>query len=411
MTPGTSLLFDPASVEPLSRDRPLFMGFVRDAETAHILRAALAPAFPAGLILHTMPFAGSLERLGQIETPRTILIDISGEDQPLSAILQLEAVVDPGTRVLVIGDNRSVSFYRSLTRNLGVKEYLPKPLDIAMVTRELLPWAIGAEPIAEPTRGGAMVALCGAGGGVGVTTIATNLAWLIGGETRRHTILLDTDLYRGSAALAANVPPSTGLRSALEAPDRIDPLLIERAAHPATERLHVLAAEEALNEVWSLRPGGGRALSNALRQRYNFVIADIPARPLGFAAEILALAQQRILILEASSQSLRHAKRWIDLPAGAMQTRRPIVILNRYHRKQPLSPKLIAAELGSEIAVIVPDLGAKAVRASDLGETLVSQKGSFRDAIVKLARLIGAAPGPPPATAAEAVASISIGAP
>ncbi|MDD2860724.1 MAG: hypothetical protein PHI71_06590, partial [Acidiphilium sp.] len=109
MTPGTSLLFDPASVEPLSRDRPLFMGFVRDAETAHILRAALAPAFPAGLILHTTPFAGSLERLGQIETPRTILIDISGEDQPLSAILQLEAVVDPGTRVLVIGDNRSVS--------------------------------------------------------------------------------------------------------------------------------------------------------------------------------------------------------------------------------------------------------------------------------------------------------------
>jgi len=399
MTGGATLLFDPAAVAPLSHDRPLFMAFVRDAETAHTLRAALGPAFPAGLALHIETFAGSIDHLGRIETPRTILIDIAGEDQPLSAILQLEAVVDPGTRVLVIGENRSVSFYRSLTRNLGVKEYLPKPLDAAMVARDLLPWAIGIEPVAEPMRGGTMIALCGAGGGVGVTTIATNLAWLIGGETRRHTILLDTDIYRGSAALAANVPPSTGLRSALEAPDRIDPLLIERAAHPATERLHVLAAEEPLTENWSLRPGGGRALSAALRQRYNFVIADIPARPLGFAAEILTLAQQRILVIEPTPQSLRHARRWIDLPAGAMQTRRPLVILNRHHRRQPVPLKSITAELGCEIEVLVPDLGAQAARATDLGESLIARKGKYRDAIAKLAHLIGAAPGSSPTVA------------
>lgn len=378
-----------------SRTRPAFVGFVKDAESAHILRATLGPAFPTGLTLHQMSFRESIETLGCIETPQTILIDVSGEEQPLSAILQLETVVDPGTRVLVIGDNRSVSFYRSLTRNLGVKEYLPKPLDAGLVAHDFLPWATGAEPEAEPARGGSMIALCGACGGVGVTTIATNLAWLIGGETRRHTILLDADLHRGSAALAANVPPSTGLRSALEAPDRIDPLLIERAAHPATERLHVLAAEEPLTEKWTHRIGGGNALSAALRKRYNFVIADIPARPLGFAGEILALAQQRILITEPTPQSVRLAQRWMELPAGAMQTRRPIVILNKYHRKRSIPVAKIEQELGTEIAVIVPDVGAPSARAADLGESLIGQKGKFRDALVKLAQLVGGAPNSP----------------
>lgn len=380
-------------VAPERPDRPAFAGFVRDAETAHLLRATLGPGFPTGLTLHMMSFRESLEMLGRIETPQTILVDVSGEEQPLSAIMQLETVVDPGTRVLVIGDNRSVSFYRTLTRNLGVKEYLPKPLDAGALAHDFLPWATGTQPEAEPPRGGSMIALCGASGGAGVTTIAANLAWLIGGETRRHTILLDTDLHRGTASLATNVPPSTGLRNALESPDRIDPLLIERAAHPATERLHVLAAEEPLTEKWTHRIGGGRALAAALRLRYNFVIADIPARPIGFAGEILTLAQQRVLILEPTMQSLRHAKRWMELPAGAMQTRHPILVLNKHQRRHGLPITKIETELGAEIAVMVPDIGAACARATDLGESLIGQKGKFRDALVKLAQIAGAAPG------------------
>ncbi|MGC9269248.1 AAA family ATPase [Acidiphilium sp.] len=392
MTDLKTLLSEPSYATPVSSlgiERQGFMGFVRDAEAAHVLRATLGPEFPGGLTLHQLPFRQSIEMLGRIETPRTILIDISGEDQPLSAILQLETVVDPGTRVLVIGENRSVSFYRNLTRNLGIKEYLPKPLEPAAILSEFLPWAIGAEPKTEPVRGGTMIALCGACGGVGVTTIATNLAWLIGGEIRRHTILLDADLHSGSAALAANVAPSTGLRSALDAPERIDPLLIERAAQPVNERLHVLAAEEALTEKWTYRAGGGRALSAALRLRYNFVIADVPTHPLGFAAEILSLAQQRMVITDATPQSVRMARRWLALPDGVMQTHRPIVVLNKYQRKRGMDPKLIEAELGTELAVLVPDMAAAAGRASDLGECMVGQKGAFRTAIVKLAEVLG----------------------
>jgi len=366
-----------------------FAGFVRDADSMHVIRAAFGPAFPTGLHLQQLSFAETIAFLSRIDTPETILIDISGEEQPLSAVHQLEAVVDPGTRVLIIGEQRSVSLYRSLTRTLGVREYLCKPLDPGLVASELLPWATGAAPLVEPARGGTMVAVCGVAGGVGATTIATSLSWLIGGESRRHTILLDADLHRGTAALAANVPPSTGLRNALEAPDRIDPLLIERAAHPSAGRLHVLAAEEPLTETWEHHFGGGRALAAALRQRYNFVIADIPARPFGFAAEILSLAQQRIIVTTTAPHNLTRVRRWLDLAPGGMQTQPPLVVINRYQRRRGASPARLATALGVKSVLVIPDRGAAIARAADLGEPAVGRKGRFRSAFLDLAAHVG----------------------
>lgn len=371
-------------------ERLPFAAFVQDAESLNVIRAAFAPAFPTGLSLHQISFAETIACLGGIDTPRTVLVDIAGEEQPLTAIHRLESVVDTGTRVLIIGDQRSVTFYRSLTRTFGVREYLCKPLDPALVVRDLLPWASGTAPAVEPARGGTMIAVCGAGGGVGTTTIATSLAWLAGGENRRHTLLLDTDLQRGTAALAANVAPTTGLRNALEAPDRIDPLLVERAAQPWVGRLHVLAAEEPLTESWIYRIGGGRALANTLRQRYNFVIADIPARPFGFAREILSLAQIRVVVAAATPQSIAQARRWLTLEAGSAQIMSPLVLLNRFQRRRDMAMAKVTEALGARPSLVVPDEGAAVVRAVDLGEPAAGRRGRFRAAIRELAGLVGA---------------------
>lgn len=374
---------------PQGSGRPAFMGFVSDDASLQTIRTALVSAFPTGVPLQRATFAETLDYLARFDTPRTLLVDISGEEQPMSAVHRLEPVVDPGTRVLIIGSERSIGFYRSLTRTLGVSEYLSKPLDPAMVARELLPWAAGGVPAFEAARGGSMVAVCGAAGGVGATTVASSLAWHVGGDVRRHTILLDADLQRGSAALATNVPPSTGLRNALDTPDRIDPLLIERAAQPSTGRLHVLGAEEPLNEAWHYQAGGGEALVSALRQRYNLVVADIPARPSRFATELLALAHARVIVTTGSPHSIANARRWLALPAGQMQSGPPLVILNRHNRRTSPAVSRIAELLGTEIAIVIPELPALVAQGNNLGEPAVGRKGVFRKAIIALAARLG----------------------
>ena len=61
-------------------------------------------------------------------TPEVILVDLSEEEQPINALGELAEVVEPGTIVLAIGAIQNVNFYRTVTKGLGIREYLAKPL-------------------------------------------------------------------------------------------------------------------------------------------------------------------------------------------------------------------------------------------------------------------------------------------
>src|SRR5579863_392088 len=123
----------------------------------------------------------------------------------------------------------------------------------------------------EMLQGGRVVTITGVRGGVGASTIAVNLAWHLGKRTNRHTVLVDGDLYRGSCALLLNAKSGPGLRTALETPQRIDELFIERSAQTVSERMHVLAGEESLSETINYDASAAARLIDTLRRRYNFV--------------------------------------------------------------------------------------------------------------------------------------------
>ena len=52
-------------------------------------------------------------------TPSILIVDVSGEEQPLELLSELAQVVEPDVCVLVLGEVDSVDFYRKITRGLG----------------------------------------------------------------------------------------------------------------------------------------------------------------------------------------------------------------------------------------------------------------------------------------------------
>ena len=140
----------------------------------------------------------------------------------MSALQALSQVVEPDVRVLVIGEVTSLDFYREVTRGMGAREYLPKPLTRDAVMRLFAPVIAGKQVGTEELSGGRVITITGARGGVGASTIAVNLAWHFGVACSRHTVLLDPDLHSGTAAMYVDAPTGPGLRAALEMPDRID---------------------------------------------------------------------------------------------------------------------------------------------------------------------------------------------
>ena len=184
---------------PLIADQPLgrrqragVIGFVNDGQSHAVLRDALSAYSSETIDLRRGDVRTATEVMARTESPDILIVDISGVSAPMQALSNLADVVEPGIQVLVIGDAVDVDFYRQVTRGLGVAEYIFKPISREMVGRYFGPLISRQAIPVEADRGGRMVAVIGARGGVGATTIAANLAWQFGVLSNRHTVLEGT---------------------------------------------------------------------------------------------------------------------------------------------------------------------------------------------------------------------------
>ncbi len=386
-------------------DRLTVLAFLADTQTEQVLRDGLGDIVANGIDIRRGTVRTAINAMSKLQTPEVLIVDISGEDQPLHALGELSDVVEPGVRVLVIGDTDDVDFYRHITRGMGVMEYIFKPITREAVARHFAPLITRKAVGSDAARGGRVIALMGARGGVGATTIAGNLAWYLGVIAKRHTVFLESDLHMGSGALLLGGKTGPGLRMALETPDRIDPLFVERAAQPVAERLHVLASEEKLQEPLNYAKGAAQRLIETLRVRYNFIIMDVPFLPMPANRELLEYAHHRVIIMDPSLASVRDTLRLLGLPNGPWQPQSPTIVLNRQGRPGGLTRKQIEDALKVKIDVVIPDLPKQLNESASFGEPAVTQRGPLRQAIIDLSREVGFAGGREDAVASPAAAS------
>jgi pilus assembly protein CpaE len=385
---GTAQDITSTIIPPPKRQK--FAGFVSDQDSAMLLHDVLGPNLPEGNHFHVVSFRQALNILSGMKTPETILVDLSGEEQPINALLDLADAVDQGTTVIGIGSVHNVSFYRTVTKGMGIKEYLPKPLSRESIEKHFVPLITKSLGAAAGTRGGRLITIAGARGGVGASTIASNLAWMIGSEMHRHTVLLDADLYAGTLALNLDMPAGKGLSQAIQSPDRVDHLLLERATQPAADRLHLLSALEEFEHHIDYDHQGAVSLAEALRSRYNFVLADAGSKLSPFGRDLLYLAHQRVIVLDPSVISVRNVERLSTLPGGPLQSPRAMLVLNKANTPGGLTQEYMEQVLGVRFDAVIPDLPRIIPKATEFGTIAASLRGPFRTAMAELAATLGA---------------------
>lgn len=372
--------------------RDKFIGFVRDEASANVLHDTLNGYLPNNNLVHIMPFQNALRILSAMTTPEIVLIDLSGEDQPINAVMALAEAVEPGTIVLTIGDRPGLNFYRTITKELGIKDYLPKPITRSGVEQHFLPVISRRTDESTNLRGGRSLAVSGTRGGVGASTLAANLAWYLAHDMHRHTLLLDGELSTGTMALHLDVPAASGLVAALQTPERVDQLLIERSIHEVGDRLDVLAGLEGLDKSIDFSPEGAAYLLAALRGRYNYVVADAGAHLEPLPRELMFNAQQRVIVMDPSMISIRNLERLTSLPGGSNQSTRALLVLNRAGAPGGLSQHYMEQSMGLRFDAVIPDLPRLVPRCSQLGNQAAALRGPFRNGIAALCTALGIAP-------------------
>jgi pilus assembly protein CpaE len=384
--------------EPAFEERVAFAAFVADPDTqAAAVELAGRQGWPAGEVQQG-GLAAALRQLGVVATPELMLVDLSDVADPAEAVLGLQELTG-GSKVIALSTHNDVGMFRRVL-DAGAADYLVKP-----VTAEQLADAVrrvaeaGSRAGTAPARLGRCVAVVGARGGTGASTLAGNLAWLVASERERRTALLDLDLQFGSQALAFDATPSAGLREALEDPDRVDEMFLDYTGVQLDQRFTLFAAEESVDDTPKVPGTSVAQLLGKLRAGWEFTVVDLPRGLVGEQPDLLEQVTDLVIVTDLSLAGLRDCNRLIRLArpqAGKLRLR---IAANRMGKQIPgqVQPGEFAKELEAELSAQLtfdPDALAKAAMAGKPLAASAPKAKLLKDVRALLVDLIGDARKP-----------------
>jgi pilus assembly protein CpaE len=325
---------------------------------------------------------------GQI-TPNLLVVEtkLHGEEALLE-LDRLAEVCDPATKVIVVGRSNDVELYRELMRR-GASEYLVAPLSPLQLIEVIS--GLYLDPGAAPI--GRVVAVVGARGGAGSSTLSHNIGWCIAEELHINTTVIDMDLPFGTVGLDFNDEASQGICDALSAPERLDDVLLDRLLIKRGEHLSLFTAPAILDRDYETSPDAFETVIDSVRQTIPCVILDLPHGWQPWIKAALLAADDVIIVATPDLTSLRNAKNIIDLVKGARPNDTPprLVINQVGVPKRPEIPaKDFAETMGMDPSAIIAFDPALFGQAANNGQMVmeVAPKSQITESLRQLCRAI-----------------------
>lgn len=331
----------------------------------------------------------AVDKLSDMPTPEYVFVDLSDNGTPLEQLDKLSGVCDPGTQVVAIGNVNDITLYRAIVAS-GVADYLVKP-----VTPESLKQAferahaVAEAPAAQATGGARRIAdivvVVGSRGGIGASMVAANMAWLLAHENSKKVALVDLDPYYGNAAMTFNLEPGRGLSEALEAPDRIDKVFIDRTMLKEHDNLRVLGAEESMQNDVPLDAGSVETVFEKLRDEFDVLVVDAPRGTMPAVKAAMRMATHIVLVSDYSVVGMRDAIRLSGLASSMAAGTRQFIVTNLGTAgKSDVNARDFAATTGLEVTTEIPSDPKGVAAALNAGAPLPVSAG--RSPVVKALR-------------------------
>jgi pilus assembly protein CpaE len=333
-------------------------------------------------------------------SPNLIIVEDDGDTSMLQSRLDaLAQVVEPGRKLIVVGAVNDIQVYRRIV-SLGVTDYLVSPLSVEAMSDAI-------ERAAHDPKGPErckFVAVVGARGGVGASSIAHNMAWAAAKRMSIKTILVDMDLTFGTAGLAFNQDPRQAFGEAFADAERLDITLLERYMTSDDENLQLLSTPGALRHYDSIDEEVVEKAIDLCRQMAKLVIVDVPHVWTDWSEALLTSADETVLVVAPDIANIRDARNMLDfLNSKRGDSRQVKLVINKSDvaKRTRLLPKDISNTLGVQPVAAIPFDPAAFIEAANdgkmIGERFKSHKliGVFTD-LVQRAGVRSSAKSPSP---------------
>ncbi|TWT39962.1 Septum site-determining protein MinD [Phycisphaerae bacterium RAS1] len=287
---------------------------------------------------------------------------------------------------------------------IGMREFLWKPFPPEQLAEILQ--RVRKEAGAIEQRSGRLISVVGTSGGIGATSLATNLSVELArletwdgqsqpGEKPRVAVV-DLDFRFGQVAMYLDAQPSYTIAQLCESAEQLEKQLIDRVMAKHSSGVHVLAHPADMEEATRITAGQCAGALAALLEHYDFVVVDGPVRFDQSAKAVFDMTDVYILLLQLLVPSVRNSDRFLnELRRHGFNLDKLRIVCNRHGRDAGyLQPADVEATLGRKVDFFLPDDWKVSSTAVNVGTPLADHapKSKLRQAYQQIAQAL-AAPG------------------
>lgn len=238
----------------------------------------------------------------------------------LDALDRLRAV-SPSARIVIISPVNDIALLRDLAAR-NVSDYIVPPASADRIASSLCALFANSYPAS-------VIAVIGARGGIGASTIAQNLAWSIAERQQQRTTLVDLDFSFGAAAANFRHAQSASTRDVLNA-ENVEDALVQSLSR-ATPHLQLLPAPAKTDALDVPAEAFDDLLSN-LKRTARYVVLDLPHAWEPWVRTALQEADEVVIVAGPDLASLRNADNMLKLL--------------RSERDKPSTPRVVLSMCG-----------------------------------------------------------------
>ncbi len=364
---------------------PLVMIIDENAPFRAELQAMLTPARLA--VVADCGYGVEAATLAEETRPDLILVAV---EEPIARAVQtIESVREllPDSPVIAYSSTSEISLVRQVMRT-GVRDFLPQPLkagellaSIEGVMKTLdMGQKIEGRP-AKPPSAGTVLTVFGAKGGIGKTTITTNLAAAIVRDTNKSVLIIDLDTRFGDVAIMLDIEPRFTVADMAAAIGTLDRETFKSALVHHSTGVYVLPSPKHPNEWRTVSADEVKDLIRFAGRMFDYVLLDTPGAFNDIVGTAIEVATQVLVVTSVDMASIKDTSFMLDLlESESFPEERLLVTVNHANGANTIRGRDIERVLHKPVYWEIPH-DSEVTLATQVGKPVVIAKPRSRAAV------------------------------
>jgi pilus assembly protein CpaE len=317
--------------------------------------------------------------------PALALVDVAHAGTDVAAAVRSVLTAAPECCVVVTGTDASPAVI-SRAVSAGARTFILRPFtgpELIVTMREA---HANLAEIRRIQRGehpdrrerGALVAVYSPKGGVGCTTIATNLAVALARRTKKPVAIIDLDLQFGDVGVALDLRGANSIVDLVEHVDSIDATLIDEIFVRHESGIRALVAPDNIAAVDSVDARRVIEALDLLREHFGYIVCDLWSNLDDLTLSVLRAADRIALVTTPELPALKNLRRAITATEPLLLDERTQVVLNRHPGKVGVSLADVERNLGRRVSATIPSEGIGMTDAINQGISFFDSRARVR---------------------------------